>query len=453
MRKGLNLLIAIGLLAAAVALPASEARSVSLIRDAEIESTVRRWSEPIFRAAGLQPDAIQVHLVDDRSLNAFVAGGQRIFINTGLLQRVRTPNELIGVIAHETGHIAGGHLARFHDAARSATAASILGMVLGAAAMIAGSGGAGAGAMMGAQQMAQRSILQYTRTQESAADQAAATYLGATGQSIQGLVDFLSVLGDQEALLSSRQDPYVRTHPLSRERVAALENRARQQTGAQPDSAEDRLRLELIKAKLHGYLNGLPSTLRTYPESDASLPARYARAVAYYRAADLARALPLVDGLIAERPDFPFFHELKGQMLLETGRIQESIPPYRDAVRLAPDEPLLLTGLAQALLATEDPAYLAEAEQALKASLRMDEDSANAWRQLAIAEGRGGDLGGAALANAEYMLRTGSYRDALGQAQRAERMLPAGSPGQLRALDIQADAKRMMEEEPQGRRR
>ena len=451
MRYVVNLVIVIGL-AAGLLLPATEARSVSLIRDAEIEWVIRDWSEPIFRAAGLNPDAITVHLVDDRSLNAFVAGGQRIFINTGLLQRVRTPNELIGVIAHETGHIAGGHLARFHDATKNATATSILGMVLGAAAMIAGAPQAAGAALLGSQQIAQRSFLQFTRTQESSADQAAATYLQDTGQSVQGLVDFLGVLGDQEALLSSRQDPYVRTHPLSRERVSALENRAARQGQVRPDSATDKLHLALIQAKLDGYLNGLQATLRKWPESDNSLPARYARAFAYYRSADMNRALPLVDSLIADQPDYAFFHELKGQILLESGRVGDSIPPYRDAVRLAPQESLLQTGLAQALLATENPAHLAEAEQALNSSLRQDPDSPNAWRQLAIAEGRSGDLGLSALANAEYFYRTGNYRDAYGQAQRAARMIPAGAPGQVRATDIEAEAKRLLEEQQQKRR-
>jgi len=430
---------------------AAEARTISLIRDAEIESAIREWSQPLFGAAGLQPEAISVHLVNDRSLNAFVAAGQRIFINTGLIQRVDTPNQLIGVIAHETGHIAGGHLARFHDATRSATATSILGMVLGAAALMAGSPGAAAGAFMGSQHMAERSLLQYTRTQESAADQAAATYLEATGQSIQGLVEFLKVLGDQEALLTSRQDPYVRTHPLSRDRVAALQNRAAQQRNARPDTDWDVLRLELIKAKIEGYLSGLNATLRSYPESDQSMAARYARAVAYYRAARMSEALPLVDGLIADLPDFPYFYELKGQMLLENSRIRESIEPYRQAVALGPDEPLILTGLAQALLTLEDPALVPEARDLLNRSLHLDDDSPRAWRQLSIAEGRMGDLGRASLANAEFMFRTGSYRDAYGQAQRAARMIPVGAPGHVRALDIEAEAQRLLAEQQRRR--
>ncbi|MEQ8344944.1 MAG: M48 family metalloprotease [Sneathiellaceae bacterium] len=451
MRYAVNLLM-VACLAAALVLPASEARSVSLIRDAEIEWTIRDWSEPIFRAAGLQPEAITVHLVNDRSLNAFVAAGQRIFINTGLLQKVRTPNELIGVIAHETGHIAGGHLARFHDATKNATATSILGMVLGAAAMIAGAPQAAGAAVLGSQQIAQRSFLQFTRTQESSADQAAVSYLQATGQSARGLVDFLGVLGDQEALLSSRQDPYVRTHPLSRERISALQNRVARESAPRPDSAADELRLELIHAKLDGYLGSLTTTLRTWPESDTSVPARYARAFAYYRAADIGRALPLIDGLIAEQPDYPFFYELKGQILLESGKVEESIEPLRKSVRLAPQESLLMVTLAQSLLATENPAHLAEAEKVLQESLRLDQDSPSAWRQLAIAQGRLGHLGLSALANAEYLFRIGDYRDAYGQAQRAARMIPAGAPGQLRATDIESEAKRALDEQ-QARRR
>lgn len=428
----------LGLLSALIA-PTARAQGggLSLIRDAEIENTIRGFVAPVFEAADLDPQAIQINLVNDPQLNAFVAGGQRIFINTGLIQRVRTPNELIGVVAHETGHISGGHLARIQDELKAASNQMILAMLLGAAAAVAGQPAAGQGIMYGGASMATRSILQYSRTQESAADQAGLTFLERSGQSGAGLLSFLELLGGQELLLAGRQDPYMRTHPVNAERVDALRRRVEQSRfRSVPDSPERVASLARMQGKLAGFIEGLGGAARRYPEADNTLPARYARAIAYYRAARLDRAVPLIDELIAESPSDAYFLELKSQMLFENGRVAESLPPIEAAVKAMPDEPLLRLALGQVQVSLEDPALAKAAIANLEFAARRDADNPAIWHQLSIAYGRDNNRGMASYASAERFMLQGNKRDARGQANIALRLLPTGSPGWLRAQDI-----------------
>ena len=439
MRKLIVSLVIAALLAAAPIAPAgAQNKPLGFIRDAEIETTIRAYATPLFTAAGLDPQSVHVYLVNDDTLNAFVAGGMNLFINTGLLMRSENANQLIGVIAHETGHIAGGHLARTQDALEDATAEMILAYVLGLGAAIAtGNSGAGAAVIAGGQSIAQRSLLQYSRTQESAADQAALSYLDRTAQSARGMLEFLEVLGDQELLLSNQQDPYLRTHPLSNDRIDTVRNfvaGSRYADAAEP--SEFVVAHARMRAKLVGFLRPLGRVLQQYPESDGSLEGRYARAIAYYRAADLKRALPMVDGLISERPDDPFFQELKGQILFENGRAREALPYYEAAVRLQPDAPLLRQGLAQVQLESGDPELNRAALAQLDEVVRIEPHNAAAWRLLSIAYGRDGQLGMTALALAESAGARGNSKEARQQADRALKLLPESSPAWLRAQDI-----------------
>ncbi len=442
----LLLLVTVSLVFAGPA-PIQAGRSkLSLIRDAEIEHTIRLYAAPVLQAAGLDSKAVRVHLVNDRQLNAFVAGGQRIFLFTGLLLAVETPNQLIGVIAHETGHIAGGHLARSQDALRDASTAAIISFILGAAAVAAGGGRVGAAVMQGGSSLAQRALLKYSRTQESAADQAAMSFLDQTGQSGRGLVEFLDIMGDQEALFASRQDPYARSHPVTRERISAL--RARIESSPfyeRTDPADHVRRLERMQAKLYGFLKSKTQTLRKYPIEDRSVAGRYARAVAYFRVAEVAAALDELQSLIDEAPDDPFFHELKGQILFENGRIAEAIGPNRTVVRLLPTAPLLRLALGQVLVASEQPALNREAIGHLEKAVRIDPHMGGAWAQLAIAYGRDGRLGESALASAERYFIGGDMKEAKQQAQRAQARLAEGMPGWLRALDIERAADKRIE--------
>ena len=416
--------------------PAS-AKGISLIRDAETEHIIHQIAAPLFSAAGLDASAVQVHIVNDRTLNAFVAGGQKIFINTGLLLMVEDINEIAGVIAHETGHISGGHLARTHDAIRNASATSILAMALGAAAALGGQGQAGSAIIAGGQQLAERSFLSYSRSQESSADQAAVKILAAVGQSAQGLYTFLDRIRNQEALAKSRQDPYVRSHPLTRDRLRFLKDqitRSRAPPHA-PDPASVRT-LRRMQAKIHGFLGSPQKALRRYPESDQSIPARYARAAAYHRLGLFEKALAEADSLIAQNPNDPFFNELKGQILFESGKVRDAVAPYQAAVNLLPEAPLLRIGLAQAQIEANEASLLPPAIKHLEEATRRDRQVSLAWQQLAIAHGRSGDIGLSSLASAEYNLLIGRPRDAMRFAIKAEQLLPKGTPAHLRAQDL-----------------
>ncbi len=415
---------------------------ISFIRDVEIENTIHAYAAPLFTAAGLDATAVRVHLVNDSRLNAFVAGGMNLFINTGLLIAAKSPNQVIGVIAHETGHIAGGHLARTDEALRGASMAAILAYVLGAAAIVAGAPGGGAAVIMGGQSIAQQTFLQYSRGQEQAADQFAVSVLDRTGQSARGLLEFIEILSRQDALLGRRQDPYLRTHPLTRDRINFVRHHVSISPNSDnPDPAEYDEPFRRMQAKLRGFLEPPPRTFAKYPDTDQSLEARYARGVAHYRRANLRRALAEIDSLIAERADDPYFRELKGQVLFENGRIGDAVGAYRQAVDLLPDAPLIRVGLAQAMIETGDATALVEAGEHLEIAVRQGEKTAQAWRLLSIVYGRTERPGLSALASAERAMRVGRYTEAIGFAKRAINGLPFGSPGRLRAEDIESAAR------------
>jgi predicted Zn-dependent protease len=393
---------------------------------------------PVFQAAGLDPSAIEIYIVNDPSINAFVAGGQKIFINTGLLMRSESPGQIIGVIAHETGHIAHGDLSRMQDVMSKSSAEQILAMVLGAAVGVAtGRGDAGAAVAAGGARAGQENLFQYSRSQEAAADAAAMRFLDATGESAKGLLDFLKTLSDQELLSARYQDPYLRTHPLTSERIKALqEHVAESRFSGAPFPPEYKEMNDRMRAKLLAFMEPPARTLRRFPETDTSLPARYARAVAYYKIPDLDKALPAINSLIAERPADPYFLELKGQMLFENARPAEAIGPYEAAVRLLPQEPLLRLDLARIQIEMNDPALLEPAIANLRMALAKEPNSVAIWHFLAIAYGRNNDMGQSTLSMAEEAYFRGKLREAREHASRAKKLLPANSAGALQAEDI-----------------
>jgi predicted Zn-dependent protease len=425
----------------AFSLPAA-AQRVSLIRDAETENTIREYATPIFHAAGLATHDVSIFLVRDARINAFVAGGQKLFMHTGLILRSDTASQVIGVIAHETGHIAGGHLSRLQDELRGANAIAILSMVLGAAAAVAtGNSEAGIAVMGAGTSIAQSNVLSYSRGQESAADQAGLTFLDRAGLSGRGLLEFFEILSNQEMLSDARQSPYLRTHPLTRERVDAVRASLRSARYAEAKVSPDLERMHRrMKAKLFAFIEQPGRTLQTYPDSDTSEAARYARAIAYYRIPDMRRAVPAIDALIADYPQDAYYRELKGQMLFENGRVAEAADSYAGAMRLMPGAPLIRVGLAQAQIELDRPDETRKALANLNASVQVDRDHGLAWRLLAIAHGREGRVGEAALALAEQAMAEGRKRDAGQQAVRAQRLLAEGSPGWLRAQDIKIES-------------
>ena len=421
----------------------AQAQEISILRDAEIENIIRTYAAPIFAVAGLDAAAVHVYVVNDPTLNSFVAGGQNLFMNSGTILRSETPNQLVGIIAHETGHISGGHLARTDEALRHATIQNIISLVVGAAAAAAsGNGGAGAAAILGGSSLAQRSFLQFSITQEASADQAALTFLDRTGQSAKGLLQFFEILQQQELLSAAHQDPYMRTHPLTSQRVTYVrEHVLHSRFSDVPDPPDWVAMHQRMKAKLAAFLGSPPQVLASIKPTDNSVAARYERAIAYYRVPDLKRAVPLIDGLIQDYPTDPYFRELKGQMLFENGRVAEAVAPYEEAVKLSPKSALLRIELAQVQLETNDPAYVPKALGHLNEALRFEDRNPDAWRFLAIAYGRSNNMGMMALALAEEGIADGDYAQARQQAVRAGKQLPAG-PAKQRALDIQDEAKR-----------
>ncbi len=426
---------------------------MSLIRDEEVETTIRAYATPIFQAAGLEASQVRIHIVQDSSLNAFVAGGQRIFFHTGLLLGTETPNQLIGIIAHESGHIAGGHLARTHEALRDATAATIIAIVLGGVAAAAG-GGAAAGALIASGGAAGQSVfLRYTRTQEAAADQAAIKLMEQTGQSSLGLLQFIEKLGDQELLVAASQDPYVRSHPLSQDRAQSLRTHvSRSKLTGRVDRPAYVAMHARMRAKLYAFLESYAITLRRYPERDSSLPARYARAIATHRHKNSERAVELTDELIRDYPNDPYFWELKGQILVESGRVVEGMTAYEEAVRLRPDSTLLRVGLAQAQVESQDLESARAAIVNLDLARRREPDDPSIWRWLAAAHGTIGEEPRAALATAERYALLNRWREAGGQARRALKGFSPGSPSYLRAQDIATVAAHKTRRDGGGRR-
>ncbi len=433
----------VALVAAPAAVPAQQSEKVSLVRDAETENTIRYFAAPLFIAAGLNPESLRVHLILDDRMNAFVAGGQRIFINTGLLRGAETPDAIIGVLAHETGHIAGGHLAKMQENLRTASAQSIIVLVLGAAAAAA-SGEPDAliaGATMG-QSIAERSFLKYTSANESAADLAALSYLENTGQSARGLLEILEKLQDQELLSGVRQDPYLRTHPLSQERIATVrEHMSRSRFSERPTDPNFALLHRRIRGKLNGYVDPPSRTLARYSADDTGIEARYARIQAFIKLHRTDDALAIVDQLIKASPGDMFFHELRGDVLYRAGRIADSLPSYRRAVQLVEETkgevPLIRLSLAQSLLEIQGPDTAAEALNHLKIVANYEPWTPRVWRLMATAYGRLNDFGGAAYALAEEAVLVKDREGMARNVARALELLPASSPLRARVLDIQ----------------
>jgi len=441
---------------AAALISSTSADAAGLIRDAETESLIRIYAKPIFNAAGLGSQGIRIHIVNDRSFNAFVVDGHNMFMHAGTLMSAKSPNQVIGVIAHESGHITGGHLARLRTQMQKAKSAALMLQILGLAAMAAGAiggvsgmGQAGMGVAYGGQDAAIRSLLAYRQDEESSADQAGMTFLTATKQSGRGMIETFEFM--QSKLVGVQGiNPYLQSHPMPQQRLAQL----RELVATSPyhdnvDPPELMFRHDLMKAKLFGFLDQPETVFNRYPNTDLSLPAMYARAIATYRQSGVQVALPQLDALIAAKPDWPYFYEIKGQFLFESGNPAAAVPPLRESVRLSPNEPLLRVMLGQALLGTNDRKLVDEAITNLRTALAREETSAMGYRQLAAAYARKAEAaqaGGAKkqymaqaeLASAEAYFYEGQLRLAKQQAKRARAGFVDGTPNWIKADDILA---------------
>jgi predicted Zn-dependent protease len=419
---------------------------IRLLRDTEIEQLLRDYTRPILRAAGLEKQNIQVVIINNASFNAFVADGRRIFVNYGALMQSQTPNQIIGVLAHETGHLAGGHLSKLRQRLAEAQTQMIIAMLLGVGAMAAGARGGnqggnmsnvGAAAVAAPQAMMMNTMLAYQRQHEENADRAGVKYLTETGQSAKGMYETFKRFSSDGLFAMRGSDPYMQSHPMPQERVAALEGLAK----ASPywDKKDDpalQLRHDLMRAKTSGFMEQRDTVLRRYPPSDTSLPAQYARAIATYRHGDLTVAIAQIDQLIKAQPNNPYFYELRGQALLEGGRPNEAIAPLRRAVQLASNAPLIEMMLGQALVASDNKAYTDEAIRILKAAIAREGEAPAGYQQLAMAYGRKGELAEADLASAQAAFLRGDNKTARDLASRAKARFAVGTPGWVKADDI-----------------
>ncbi|AXU20500.1 peptidase M48 [Novosphingobium sp. THN1] len=444
-------------LLAALSLCIQPAAAQSVLRDAETEALFRDASAPIFKAAGFNPNAIDLVLLNDGSINAFVAGGQAIYIHSGLISAADNVNELQGVIAHELGHITGGHIIRYNEGLKPATGITVLSLLLGGLAAAAGSPDAALGVFMAGQQAALGKFLAFSRAQESSADAAGAKFLSDAGISGRGSIEFFKKLQNQEFRYgyNASKNPdaeFYSTHPMTSDRLTTLQDvYEKDPAWNTPPPAELQARFQRVKAKLNGYLAEPQDTLRAYPDYMTDIPARYARAYAFHKEAYVDKALAETRALIASDPDNPYFLELEGQILLESGRPADALPPLRKATQLTGNEPLIATTFGHALIATEDKDNFAEAEKVLKTSASRDRDNPFTWYQLGVVYEAKGDIPRARLASAEQQLMNMQLAEAVRSAEAAEAALPKGTPDWLRAQDIAMSARAMMERQKKSR--
>ncbi|UFX48633.1 M48 family metalloprotease [Bradyrhizobium sp. 41S5] len=440
------LLTAVALAVGPVVPARAQQKGPPVLRDTESEQLLREYTRPILRAAGLEKQNIQIVIINDGSFNAFVADGRRIFVNYGALLQSETPNQIIGVLAHETGHLAGGHLAKMREQLAQAQTQMIIAMLLGVGALAAGAAGggvgnglssAGAAAISAPQSVIQRTLLSYQRQQEENADRAGVKFLNATGQSAKGMYETFKRFTDESLFAARGADPYLQSHPMPVDRVSALQDLAR--SSPYWDKKDDpalQLRHDMMRAKISGFMERQDTVYRRYPLSNTSLPARYARAITTYLHGDLRSAIAQIDGLIQVQPNNPYFYELRGQALLEGGRPAEAIAPLRRAVQLSGSSPLIEMLLGQALVASDNKAYTDDAINMLRTAVAREPEAPLGYTQLAMAYGRKGDYAQADLASAQAAYLRGDNKTARELASRAKTRFAIGTPGWVKADDI-----------------
>ena len=445
--KWTALATAIALAVAPMTALAQENKGPPILRDTESEQLLREYTRPILRAAGLEKQNIQMVIINESVFNAFVADGRRIFVNYGAIMQSETPNQIIGVLAHETGHLAGGHLAKMREQLAQAQTQMIIAMLLGAGALVAGarsSGSAsnglvnaGAAAVSAPQEMIRRNLISYVRQQEENADKAGVKFLTATSQSARGMYETFKRFTNDSLFAAHGADPYLQSHPMPAERVAALEEMAR--SSPYWDKKDDpalQLRHDMMRAKISAFMERQDTVYRRYPMSNTSLPARYAHAITTYLHGDLRSAVAQIDGLIQLQPANAYFYEQRGQALLEGGKPAEAIAPLRKAVQLSNNAPLIEMLLGQALVASDNKAYTEEAISILRAAVARETEAPIGYTQLAMAYGRKGDYAQADLASAQAAYLRGDNKTARDLASRAKTRFAIGTPGWVKADDI-----------------
>ncbi len=433
---------------AAALLTGQPVAAQSILRDAETEALLNDMAAPLVAASGLDPKNVDIVLINDPSVNAFVAGGQAVYVHSGLINMADTAAEVQGVIAHELGHVVGGH-AVYNGGAKAAGGISLLSLLLGAAAAVAGGAEAAMGVIMAGQQAAMGKYLAFSRAQEATADAAGMQFLSKAGISGRGSIAFFKKLENMEfryGRTSTDDNAFYGSHPVTSDRITTLQDSyERDPAWTKPNDPALEARFLRAKAKLFGYLGQPKDTLSIYPARLTTVPARYARAYAWHKDAHLDKAMAETDALLAAAPADPYFLELKGQILLESGKPAEALSDLRRASELTGNQPLIATTFGHALIATEDRKNFPEAERVLKAAVARDRDNPFAWYNLGVVYAATGDLARARLASAEQQALNQHMAEALASAQAAEAALPKGSPDWLRAQDIAMQARAEIE--------
>ncbi len=445
--------VAVGLAALALlSVSVQPVAAQSVLRDAETEALLHDMATPLIVAAGLDPKNVDIVLVNDSSVNAFVAGGQAVYVHSGLINEADNVNQLQGVVAHELGHVVGGH-AIDSRGMEAANRISILSLLLAGAAVAAGGGEAAMGVLMAGQQAALGKYIAYTRGQEEQADAAGAKFLSAAGISGRGSVEFFHKLLNLEnryGVTRTDDDAFYTDHPMTDDRIAFLQDTYEKDPAwNKPVDAGLEARFQRVKAKLFGYLATPADTMQTYPDYMTGVPARYARAYAFHKDGFLDKAMAEADSLLAGAPNDPYFLELKGQILLEAGKPVDALAPLRRATEMTGNQPLIATTFGHALIAADDAAnseghtgaHFAEAQRVLKSAVARDRDNPFAWYQLGIVYAAAGDLPRAQLASAEQQSLSGNMVAALRSAEAAAAGLKPGTPDALRAQDIAMEAR------------
>lgn len=424
------------------------ANAGGLIRDAEIEHTLRLYADPIFTVADITPSSVRLLIVQDPTINAYVAGGLNMFLHTGLIRAATKPSMLIGVMAHETGHIAGAHLSQMSEKSSRATLGAAIGALLGVAAVLSGASQAGGGILAGSQSMAQRQFIGDIRLNENSADQAALTFLDSLDYSASGMLEMFETLRRQEAGAATRLDPFLRDHPLTSDRITAMQNhiaqRPMKEDGLPSSFAMLHARME---AKLAGFTDSYEQVQIEYPPSDTSLPARYARAIAEFKHHNVPAALSGMRALIKENPSDAFFYDTLGQILFESGQVKEANAAYANATRLMPSSALILTDYARTFTAQNKPELLPRATNLLEQSVTIDDSYDVTWRELAVAYGKQGKLGQSYMALAEEAELNGDYKTALQHLARAREHAKDDPVLSLKLDDLEHDAKAQLKAE------
>ena len=415
----------------------SQSAVAGLIRDTELETGLQELAAPLVKAAGFAPNSVDFRIIIDSSYNAFVAGKMAVYLHSGLLLDAKSPEEILGVIAHELGHIRAGHVPRRDEAIRDASNAGTL-AALAAIALAAGGAPSDAvvGVAIGGNDRARRSMLQSFRYDEAVADELGLEYLEKAGITSAGLEQMMRRLASQRALPESHQSRYYQTHPDAAQRLAIYQDHAKQTSHRTAPIAEDKRRLmERLVNKLRAYCEPAQNIIRHSDDRDAA-STQYRNAIANYRRGDLELALKLMNGLSESMPDDPFYHEFRGDILLSMAKPDAAAMAYEKALALHPNSSQIQLNLGRSLIATNNKNHLPRAIEAMLAAKKNEPDWAFIHRQLAIAYGRAGHIASANLSLAEEAILLGNEQQAARMAKRVLAIADLTRDVRNRANDI-----------------